>query len=150
MYIRITKRFSFEMAHALDCYDGLCRNIHGHSYHLDVTVRGEVLQDQHSPKNGMVMDFGVLKQIVQDAVISKIDHALLLNRNSNPALIETLQQNFEKVILLDYQPTTENMLIDFASQIAVALPVQVTLECLRMSETDTSYAEWHLSDNDKL
>jgi 6-pyruvoyltetrahydropterin/6-carboxytetrahydropterin synthase len=135
------------MAHALAHYDGLCRNIHGHSYHLDVTVKGPVLHDENSPKNGMVMDFGELKQLVQDTIISKIDHALLLNRDSDPALIETLQQHFDKIILLDYQPTTENLLADFACQIAAQLPPYVTLECLRMSETDTSYAEWHFLDN---
>jgi 6-pyruvoyltetrahydropterin/6-carboxytetrahydropterin synthase len=146
-HIRITKRFGFEMAHALAHYDGLCRNIHGHSYHLDVTVKGAVLHDENSSKNGMVMDFGELKQLVMDTVISKIDHALLLNRDSDTALIKTLQQHFDKVLLVDYQPTTENMLADFARQIAAQLPPHVTLERLRMSETDSSYAEWYSCDN---
>jgi 6-pyruvoyltetrahydropterin/6-carboxytetrahydropterin synthase len=138
------------MAHALARYDGLCRNIHGHSYHLEVTVKGAVLDDKNSPKNGMVMDFGELKQIVQETVISKIDHALLLNADSDPALIETLQSHFDKILLLDYQPTTENMLVDFARRIAEKLPVHVALCSLRMSETDTSCAEWHEYDNNEL
>jgi 6-pyruvoyltetrahydropterin/6-carboxytetrahydropterin synthase len=138
------------MAHALAHYDGLCRNIHGHSYHLDVTVKGTVLHDENSPKNGMVIDFGELKQLVQDTVISKIDHALLLNRENDPVLIETLQQHFDKILLLDYQPTTENMLTDFACRIREKLPSHVMLYRLRMSETDSSYAEWYSDDNLKL
>ena len=62
--IRLTKEFSFEMAHALAGYDGPCREIHGHSYKLFVTVRGIPEQNPNSPKFGMVMDFGDLKRIV--------------------------------------------------------------------------------------
>ena len=68
--IKITKQFSFEMAHALRNYDGLCRNIHGHSYKMDITLAGRPLNDDNSPKNGMVMDFGDLKKLVNEEVIS--------------------------------------------------------------------------------
>ena len=62
--IRLTKEFRFEMAHALWDYDGLCRNIHGHSYILAVTVIGVPNEDRNSPTYGMVMHFGDLKRIV--------------------------------------------------------------------------------------
>ncbi len=65
-WIRITKEFRFEMAHALWNYDGLCRNLHGHSYILRVTVKGQPIADSNHPKFGMVMDFGDLKAIVKD------------------------------------------------------------------------------------
>ena len=58
--IRITKEFKFEMAHALYGYDGLCKNIHGHSYRLWVTVRGEVLEENGSKKDGMVLDLSLI------------------------------------------------------------------------------------------
>jgi len=60
--IRITKEFRFEMAHALLGYDGMCSNIHGHSYQLSVTLIGETLNNTSDPKNGMVMDFGDMKE----------------------------------------------------------------------------------------
>jgi len=63
--IRITKQFTFETAHALYGYDGKCRNIHGHSYKLDVTVIGEPITDMDNVKCGMVIDFGDLKHIVK-------------------------------------------------------------------------------------
>lgn len=56
--IRLTKEFTFEAAHALEGYDGLCREIHGHSYRLFVTVKGTPCADESNPKFGMVMDFG--------------------------------------------------------------------------------------------
>ena len=58
--IRLTKEFSFEAAHALEGYDGPCREIHGHSYRLFVTVKGVPERNPAHPKCGMVMGFGVL------------------------------------------------------------------------------------------
>ena len=59
--VRISKEFNFDMAHALLGYDGLCKNIHGHSYTLVVTVTGAPVNDVNSPKNGMLIDFKDLK-----------------------------------------------------------------------------------------
>ena len=80
--IRLTKEFSFEAAHALDGYDGPCREIHGHSYRLFVTVKGTPGEDPRDPKYGMVMDFGLLKRIVNEEVVSRFDHALVLRTTS--------------------------------------------------------------------
>ena len=140
--IKITKQFSFEMAHALRNYDGLCRNIHGHSYKMDITLAGQPLQDESSPKNGMVMDFGDLKRLVNEEVISLLDHALVLNAKTDAQLVEVLKQNYEKIVIVDFQPTTENLLNFIAGKIQTRLPDDVKLTCVRLRETDTSYAEW--------
>ena len=79
--IRLTKEFSFEAAHALEGYDGACREIHGHSYRLFVTVKGRPCADESHPKCGMVMDFGDLKRIVGEEVVSRLDHAFVLRRS---------------------------------------------------------------------
>ena len=140
--IKITKQFSFEMAHALRNYDGLCRNIHGHSYKMDITLSGQPLHDDNSPKNGMVMDFGDLKKLVNEEVISLLDHALVLNAKTDSELIDTLKQHYEKIVIVEYQPTTENLLDFIATKIKKRLPENVKLCCVRLRETETSYAEW--------
>ena len=140
--IKITKQFSFEMAHALRNYDGLCRNIHGHSYKMDITLAGQPLYDESSPKNGMVMDFGDLKKLVNEEIISLLDHALVLNNKTDEKLVEMLKQNFEKIVVVDFQPTTENLLNFIADKLKAKLPNRVSLTCVRLRETDTSYAEW--------
>ncbi len=145
--IRITKEFKFEMAHALKGYDGPCKNIHGHSYELLVTVLGTPISDLSSPKLGMVMDFGDLKQIVRSTVVDVFDHALVLNSRMSNNLIDSLKQNFEKIIILDYQPTSELMIADFAQRISNELPNNVKLKYLLLRETVTSYAEWYSDDN---
>jgi len=146
--IRITKEFKFEMAHALKGYDGLCRNIHGHSYELLVTITGIPVSDTNSAKLGMVMDFGDLKKIVRKSIIDEFDHALVLNRESandyNPGT-----EMFGRTILVDYQPTSENMLIDFVERLKSQLPSYVKLHHLLLRETVTSYAEWFAEDNEK-
>ncbi|HQI69927.1 MAG TPA: 6-carboxytetrahydropterin synthase, partial [Bacteroidales bacterium] len=110
--IRLTKEFKFEMAHALQGYQGPCRNIHGHSYYLYVTVIGEPVCDENSPVNGMVMDFTGLKELVRTEITDQLDHALVLSDKTPPQLLNSLK-DFNNIILLPYQPTCENMLQDF-------------------------------------
>lgn len=145
--IRITKEFKFETAHALMGYDGLCKHIHGHSYELLVTVIGQPIEDESSPKLGMVMDFGDLKKIVKEEVVDKMDHCLVLNNKGSKA--EALRQSdemFERVITVPYQPTSEMMLVDFAERIKPRLPKNIKLHHMLLRETVTSYAEWFADD----
>ena len=144
--IRISKEFTFDMAHALLGYDGLCKNIHGHSYTLVVTVIGSPLQDDASPKNGMLIDFKDLKNIIKQQIIDRFDHALVLNSLTPKDLLDMLVKNYDKIVLLDYQPTTENMIADMAGQIRDLLPENLTLFSLRLRETPSSYAEWFAED----
>ncbi len=145
--IRISKEFKFEMAHALMGYDGPCRNIHGHSYGLTVTVAGVPISDESHTKLGMVMDFGDLKKIVRETVINEFDHALLLNSKMPDVLLEEMKSSFEKIIEVDYQPTSEMMIIDFAERIRSRLPSDIELKHLLLRETETSYAEWFAEEN---
>lgn len=146
--IRITKQFSFETGHALYGYDGKCKNVHGHSYKLSVTVIGSPITDTNNVKYGMVIDFGDLKKIVKEEVVDVFDHATVFNKNTpHIQLANELMQRDHHVILVDYQPTSENMVIDFADKIKKRLPDNIVLFSLRLQETDTSFAEWYQSDN---
>ena len=80
--IRITKQFDFETGHALYGYDGKCKNVHGHSYKLSVTVIGTPIADTNNVKCGMVIDFGDLKKIVSSEIVDKFDHATVFNKNT--------------------------------------------------------------------
>lgn len=143
--IRITKEFRFEGAHALQDYDGKCRHIHGHSYILYVTVKGRPVQDKNSRKNGMLMDFTDLKKTVNEHIINIFDHALIL-RGDAP-LAEELCRAYRNVVLVDFQPTCENLICYFARTIRRYLPENAELFSLRLYETATSYVEWFAEDN---
>lgn len=143
--LRITKEFRFEGAHALPGYDGRCRNLHGHSYIMYVTIKGEPLNGTSSPKEGMIMDFKQLKAIVNDNIIDIYDHALVLRKNA--PLAEELSYQYNNVVTVDFQPTTENLISHFADVISKALPPHVELYSLKLHETAGSFVEWYASDN---
>lgn len=146
--IRITKQFTFETGHALYGYDGKCKNVHGHSYKLSVTVIGSPIKDSNNVKFGMVIDFTDLKKIVKEEVVDHFDHATVFNQNTpHVELAKELQSRDHHVILVDYQPTSENMVIDFAKKIKSRLPQNIALFSLRLQETESSFAEWFASDN---
>ena len=146
--IRITKQFTFETGHALYGYDGKCKNVHGHSYKLSVTVIGSPISDSNNVKYGMVIDFTDLKKIVMEEVVDQFDHATVFNQNTpHIELAKELKSRDHHVILVDYQPTSENMVIDFADRIKKRLSENIDLFSLKLQETESSFAEWHASDN---
>lgn len=146
--IRITKQFSFETGHALYGYDGKCKNVHGHSYKLSVTVIGKPISDSTNVKYGMVIDFSDLKTIVKEEIVDHFDHATVFNKNTpHIELANELINRGHHVILVDYQPTSENMVINFAKKIQDRLPNNIKLHSLKLQETESSFAEWYASDN---
>lgn len=141
--VRITKIFSFEMAHALWNYDGKCKNIHGHSYSLHVTISGNPINEQGNPEDGMLMDFGRLKKLIKNNIIDEFDHALVINENSPQAEeLQAMKIPFENIKIVPFQPTSENLIMHFADIISHTLPNNVQLCSLKLSETETSYVEW--------
>ena len=136
------------MAHALWKYDGPCRNVHGHSYRLFVTLSGNPVNEPENPKNGMVIDFTDLKQIVKKEIVDVFDHSLTISRNFDKDKMEDFKKLFGNTILVDYQPTCENLVSDFAVRINKQLPDNIKLHSLKLYETANSYAEWFASDNE--
>ncbi|MGH2479072.1 MAG: 6-carboxytetrahydropterin synthase QueD [Ktedonobacteraceae bacterium] len=70
----LTKVFHFEAAHSLPGHRGKCARLHGHSYTLEVTLRGPIKRAEGTSDDGMVMDFDDLSQLVKQAVIERLDH----------------------------------------------------------------------------
>ncbi len=147
--IRVTREFSFEMAHVLADYDGPCRNVHGHSYRLFVTLTGTPLNDPGNPKNGMVIDFTELKNIVLKKIVDQFDHAAVVSRDFDREKIEMMKKTFGNLVIVDYQPTCENLVSDFAERLRGSMPAGTRLHSLRLYETARSYAEWFASDNEQ-
>jgi 6-pyruvoyltetrahydropterin/6-carboxytetrahydropterin synthase len=96
----------------------------------------------------MVIDFSDLKKIVKEEIVDIFDHATVFNQNTpHIELANELKERGHHVILVDYQPTSENMVTDFAQKIKNRLPQNIALHSLKLQETDTSFAEWYASDN---
>jgi 6-pyruvoyltetrahydropterin/6-carboxytetrahydropterin synthase len=145
--IRVTREFTFEMAHVLRNYDGPCRNVHGHSYRLFVTLSGVPVNDKNNPKNGMVIDFTDLKNIVLREIVNIFDHAVVVSADFDRDKTEMMSKTFGNTVIVDYQPTCENLVADFAGRIIKHLPSGTKLHNLKLYETAKSYAEWFAEDN---
>jgi len=145
--IRVTKFYDFEMAHALWNYDGLCKNIHGHSYKLYVTVIGEPISNENELKNGMVIDFGDLKRIVKTQIVDQFDHSLVVYKNAPHLKLLELNEMYERHHVVNFQPTAENLVLHFVNIIKPLLPTEVKLKNVKLYETASSYAEWDAEDN---
>ncbi len=138
--IRLTKIFHFEMAHALSQYNGPCKNIHGHTYTLHVTIGTNETVEDYIPSPGILIDFKMIKKIVQENIIQVLDHSLLLSR-------EYTEQNsaclaLHNLIIFDAEPSAENLLLYIRKQLIELLPAGVDLKKLVLFETGDSYAEW--------
>ncbi len=145
--IRVTKEFDFEMAHALWNYDGACRNIHGHSYRLFVTLIGKPNTNSKDPKFGMVIDFKDLKTMVKGPVVDFFDHSLVVYSEAEGEILVTIRQMYEKVHVFDFQPTCENLVLHIVKTIQASLLPGIQLQAVKLYETANSFAEWYLEDN---
>ncbi len=146
MLVRVTKKFDFEMAHALDWHEGKCKNLHGHTYKLIITLKGDINEDLNQTNNGMVIDFGDVKNIVKNLVVDRFDHCTMLYKKS-PILEHVSKLDYLKLEKVSFQPTAENLVVFIQSIITNALPTYVILQKVVLYETETSSAEWHLGDN---
>jgi 6-pyruvoyltetrahydropterin/6-carboxytetrahydropterin synthase len=122
--VSITRRLEFDSGHRIPNHCGQCRNIHGHRYRLDLTLSGEVLHREGASDDGMILDFGDIKSLAQDHLVSKWDHAFLIYRGDT-ALLNFLQSmEGHKTVVLDAIPTVENL-----AQIAFDMLAPVFKDC---------------------
>jgi len=138
--LQLTKIFHFETAHALHGYAGACKNIHGHSYELHVTVSSVNDYQNYIPAPGFMIDFKEIKKLVNILVVENFDHKVILSKDflsENPSF-----SSQEDLVILEAEPTAENLLIYILSNIQKGLPSNIQLVKLKLYETNDSYAEW--------
>ncbi len=132
--MRIAKEFRWEMGHRLLCHAGQCKNLHGHSYRMQVEVTSDELL------NGMVMDYYDLKQTVQPFV-DELDHCFIIN-SKDEKLLEAAKELKTKIVVVDFETTAENLCRYFIDKILEkGLPKKIQKLKVKIFETSTSYAE---------
>ncbi len=132
--MRIAKEFRWEMGHRLLCHAGQCKNLHGHSYRMQVEVTSDELL------NGMVMDYYDLKQTVQPFV-DELDHCFIIN-SKDEKLLEAAKELKTKTVVVDFETTAENLCRYFIDKILEkGLPKKIQKLKVKLFETSTSYAE---------
>lgn len=133
--LSITKIFNFEAAHRISNYQGSCSRVHGHSYKVHITVTGEEIGE-----DDMLVDFKVLKELVNESVIRQFDHSLILRRNAkNISDFSLLDQ---RVFWMDSEPTAERMVLWMVKELEKVLPLSIYLKKIVLFETETSFVTW--------
>ena len=145
--ISVTKSFSWDMSHMLAGHQGQCKNLHGHTYQLEVEVINKAGKVQEvGPARGMVVDFKDLKRLVKDEIVTPLDHAFLYWSQSSAdvehQIAQLLKENKRKVVTVDFRPTAENMAQYFWRLLEDEVQaLGLKLASVRVWETETSYAE---------
>lgn len=136
----LTKIFHFEMAHAIHGYQGACKNIHGHSYELHVTISGSTDYPDHVPAPGFITDFKEIRQLVNNSIITVFDHKVVLSEaflSDHPSYASQ-----ENLVSWKAEPTAENILLHIKHSLGKVFPPAIKLVHLKLFETKDSYAEW--------
>jgi len=137
--MKVTKIFKWHCSHLLTHHEGLCKNLHGHTYKLEVEVEGTTQKEGRS--RGMVIDFGDLKSVVNNYVVDKFDHALIINK-SNLEVIKFAQSQDWKLMQFPGETTAENMAEWIFTQLKnLKAHPDFKVIRVRLYETETSYAE---------
>ncbi len=135
MRTTISKQFRWEMGHRLPLHEGLCRNIHGHSYEAHVILSGE------PDASGMVMDYYDMKLLIQDK-LNELDHCFLCSADDT-IVRDFLQRHNLKTVIVDFPTTAENIARMLATHVVAQLPIghRVDAVRLRVFETEKTFAE---------
>lgn len=135
MRTTISKQFRWEMGHRLPFHEGLCKNVHGHSYEAHVILSGE--PDQH----GMVMDYYDMKTLIMPT-IDALDHAFICDR-SDELMVSFLTESKLKAYYVDMPTTAENIARMLLDDVIARLPAQHRIDHVRVRvfETEKTYAE---------
>ncbi|OOF70511.1 6-carboxytetrahydropterin synthase QueD [Rodentibacter caecimuris] len=137
---KITKEFSFDMAHLLDGHDGKCQNLHGHTYKLQVEICGELHSE--GAKKGMIMDFSELKAIVKAQILDPMDHAFIYDLNSSreSQIADLLQSLESKTFGVSFRTTAEELAKFIFNRLKYEQHLPVS--AIRLWETPTSFCEY--------
>lgn len=133
----VTKTVKFDAAHILTNHSGLCKNLHGHTYRVDITVAG----GEGSSKDGMVIDFKDLKNIATSVICDRFDHSFIYNSNSAGEVeIASLVEKYAmRTVRLSFRSTAENLAKYFFEELSVHIPAVYSV---RVWETAESFAEY--------
>ena len=132
------------MGHRIPNHTSKCKNLHGHRYKAEVTLRGAIQTKKNSSEEDMVLDFGDIKQILHEEIVDKHDHAFMISQKDK-ILLRFAEENTDlKFVIVSFIPTAERIVEKLAKAIEVRLIAQygdnLQLESVKLWETPTSAA----------
>ena len=143
--MRVTRRLEFDAGHRIPDHASQCRHLHGHRYAIEITLSGEIIAAAGQAVNGMVMDFGEIKNIAKTHVVDAWDHAFLAYRDDKPIIDFLAGLPGHKTVVLDVVPTAENLASEafriLDSHYRDTFGNHLRLERVRLYETPNCWAD---------
>ena len=134
----VTKTVKFDAAHVLTNHQGLCKNLHGHTYRVDVSVA-----QADGEAGDMVIDFKDLKGIANEVICDRFDHAFVYNTESagECEIAAVVEKNGMRTVAIPFRSTAENLAKMFYSELKARIP---GLSAVKVWETADSCAEYRV------
>ena len=134
--LTVTKTVRFDAAHVLTNHAGLCRNLHGHTYRVDVSVEQET-----GDRSDMVIDFKDLKALLTETVCERFDHAFIYNTESPEEceIAAVVEKNGMRVVPLPFRSTAENLARHFYGELLPHVPGLVSVKVWETAESCAEY-----------
>jgi 6-pyruvoyltetrahydropterin/6-carboxytetrahydropterin synthase len=143
--MQITTRLEFDAGHRIPNHKSQCRNLHGHRYALEITLSGDIINQEKASENGMVMDFSDVKRIAKECVVDVWDHAFLVFIDDLAVLDFLNSLPNHKTVIFAQVPTAENMAAEafriLKSEYKDTYGNHLKLERVRLYETPNSWAD---------
>ncbi|MBL6729022.1 MAG: 6-carboxytetrahydropterin synthase QueD [Methylophilaceae bacterium] len=143
--MEITTRMEFDAGHRIPSHKSSCKNLHGHRYAIEVTVKGEIIDEEQKSDFGMVMDFKDAKELIRQTIVTPWDHAFIVYEKDHEVInfLATLKDH--KTVIFPKVPTAENMALVAMEKLkkvfydnykTMIIPIKV-----RLYETPNNWAE---------
>jgi len=143
--MEITTRMEFDAGHRIPSHKSSCKNLHGHRYAIEVTIKGEIIKQEESSDFGMVMDFKDAKNLIKQTIVDPWDHAFIVYEKDHEVIKFLSSLDNHKTVVFPEVPTAENMALVAYELLKVVFKKKflgaVTPFKVRLYETPNNWAE---------
>jgi len=143
--MEITTRMEFDSGHRIPNHKSSCKNLHGHRYAIEVTLKGDIIDKENDSDYGMVMDFKDAKELIRKTIVEPWDHAFIVFEQDLEVInfLNTLDDH--KTVILKKVPTAENMALIAMQLLKDSFQKkygeQITPVRVRLYETPNNWAD---------
>ncbi len=148
--MQVTKEIEWDMGHRVLNHKSKCNSLHGHRYKAEICLEGNLIGEEGSSSNGMVIDFGDIKSIATTVIHDVLDHAFMV-WEQDELLIKFYADNPQlKHLIVPFTPTAENVSMWIFKQLddkyVDSFNTKLRLKAIRLWETPTSSATYSRED----
>ena len=143
--MEITTKLEFDAGHRIPHHKSSCKNLHGHRYAIEVTIKGEVVSDQSNSDFGMVMDFKDAKELIKKTIVEEWDHSFIVHKDDTVVLQFLDSLDNHKTVVFPLIPTAENMALVAMEKLKISFNAEfgklIKPFKVRLYETPNNWAD---------